>query len=147
MSDETTKTPQTYDSIKTLRKSGVKPTQEQYQEALEHQRLCVQQTAVSAATLSGENHARHYLPNVDPTIGQQYGEAARSASDASRHLSKLVFWAAKAQAEALGIVPVQALSNIVNQSYGMASVSDLDGDDEDEEDSDEEDDDEADSPF
>ena len=92
----------TYNDIKGFYRSKEPITPEQIQEAIAGHVKLVQETAVTAATLSGEYHAKvKLLPFVEEGIQSTYYTAQDAHHKAMRHLSKLVYWYAKAQAGVL----------------------------------------------
>lgn len=94
----------TYKDIKAFWHSKEPIALEQFQEAIAHQTALVQELAVRSATLSGECHAKVKLdpfPAQGESLESQFYTARAGCADAMRHLSKLVYWYAKAQAGTL----------------------------------------------
>lgn len=94
----------TYEDIKKLYRAKAPITIEQIQSALDHHRALVQDTAITAATLSGEHWAGTKLmpfTSGEGAPGNGMWEARNAHEKAMRHMSKLVYWYAKLQAGVL----------------------------------------------
>lgn len=129
----------TYEDIKKLYRAKAPITPEQFQQALDSLRAVVMDTAVTAATLSGEHWAQAKLmpfTTGEDAPGNGYYEARSAHEKSMRHLSKLVYWYAKAQAGLLyeptsheGSAPTP-----FNADEGLSDDEDEDAEEDDEDD-------------
>jgi len=91
----------TYEGIKAARRGKqVVPTQQNFETALLAQRQRVADLAVASAVAQGENHTKLKLPfPVETVAGAKTSwDLQNELVKAQRHLSKLIYFYAKAQA-------------------------------------------------